>query len=94
MRFILEKQLWQAVVREVGNNTCVKASKPVSNPSNRRFDSTTQLAQWLGKTPRYAAKLADKRLIPYMALPGRDRLFDREKVLEALARFEVRAVGQ
>jgi len=61
---------------------------------NRRFDSASQLAQILGKTPRYVKDLADKGLIPFIAMPGRDRLYDREKVFAALSRFEIRAVGQ
>jgi hypothetical protein len=72
----------------------VKANHPTSSELNRRFDSTTQLAKWLGKTPRYVKRLADQKIIPYVALPGHDRIFDREKVVEALSRFEVRAVGQ
>ena len=44
-------------------------------------------------TPRYVKRLADQKIIPYVALPGHDRIFDREKVVEALSRFEVRAVG-
>ena len=64
------------------------------NAINRRFDSQSQLAEILGKTPRYVKELADAGLIPFIQMPGRDRLFDREKVFTALSRFEVKAVGQ
>jgi excisionase family DNA binding protein len=62
--------------------------------SNSRFDTRKGIAEWLGRTPRYVDKLAEEKIIPFIQLPGRDRLFDRERVAEALARFERKAAGQ
>jgi excisionase family DNA binding protein len=64
------------------------------NVRNNRFDTRKGIAEWLGRTPRYVDQLAEEKIIPFIKLPGRDRLFDRERVAEALARFERKAVGQ
>jgi hypothetical protein len=52
------------------------------------------IAALLDKSPRYVRYLADEKVIPCIQLPGRDRIYDIEKVFAALNRFEVEAVGQ
>jgi len=47
----------------------------------------------MGKTPRYVQQLAADKIIPSIRLPGRDRLFDWDKVLLALSRFEEKEIG-
>jgi hypothetical protein len=72
----------------------MKQSKPTDYGISRRFDGTDELAAFIGKSPAYVRKLAREKIIPFVKLPGRDKLFDRVKVLEALARFEVREIGR
>jgi hypothetical protein len=62
--------------------------------TNRRCTNEKGIAIILGKSPRYVRNLAEQKLIPFIALPGRDRIYDIERVMEALRRFEVKAVGQ
>jgi hypothetical protein len=61
---------------------------------NKRILTGKELAAELNKTPRYVHQLAKEKIIPYIAMPGRDRLYDLARVMEALNRFEVKAVGQ
>ena len=61
--------------------------------TSARIIGTAELAQRLGRTPRYVQRLAADKIIPSIKLPGRDRLFDWEKVLLALSRFEEREIG-
>jgi hypothetical protein len=63
------------------------------NNEEPRFLGTKDLARWIGRTPRYVQKLAAEKIIPSVCLPGRDRMFDREKVLLALSRFEEKEIG-
>jgi len=72
----------------------MKRDKSASSETNRRFDGTDELATYLGKSPSYVRKLAREKIIPYLKLPGRDKLFDRAKVLDALSRFEVKEIGR
>jgi len=61
--------------------------------SESRIVGTTELARRMGKTPRYVQQLAADKIIPSIRLPGRDRLFDWDKVLLALSRFEEKEIG-
>jgi len=64
-----------------------------TNNAESRFLGTKELARWLGRTPRFVQKLAAEKVIPSVKLPGRDRLFDKERVLAALSRFEQKEIG-
>jgi hypothetical protein len=59
-----------------------------------RYLGSAQLAKLLGHTPRYVRKLAQDRLIPSIQMPGRDIIYDIDRVRAALARFEVKEIGQ
>jgi hypothetical protein len=58
-----------------------------------RIIGTKELAQRMSRTPRYVQQLAADKIIPSIKLPGRDRLFDWDKVLVALSRFEEKEIG-
>jgi hypothetical protein len=72
----------------------MKAKNQAATGTNSRCTNEKGLAAVLQKSPRYVRNLADEKIIPYIALPGRDRIYDIERVMEALRRFEVKAVGQ
>jgi len=72
----------------------MERDKSSTHGPNQRFDGTDELAAFLGKSPSYIRKLAREKIIPYIKLPGRDKLFDREKVVDALARFEIKEIGR
>ena len=71
----------------------MKAQSQAPTGTNSRCTNGEGLASLLGKSPRYVRYLADEKIIPYIALPGRDRIYDVERVMEALRRFEVKAIG-
>lgn len=58
-----------------------------------RIIGTKDLAQRIGRTPRYVQQLAADKIIPSIKLPGRDRMFDWDRVLIALSRFEEKEIG-
>jgi hypothetical protein len=64
-----------------------------ANYSEARLVGTKDLALRIGRTPRYVQQLAADKIIPSIKLPGRDRLFDWERVLAALSRFEQKEIG-
>lgn len=64
-----------------------------SDSTAARIIGTAELAQRMGRTPRYVQRLAADKIIPSIKLPGRDRLFDWDKVLTALSRFEEKEIG-
>jgi hypothetical protein len=64
-----------------------------TNKSEARLLGTKDLAQRMGRTPRYVQQLAAEKIIPSIKLPGRDRMFDWERVLTALSRFEEKEIG-
>jgi len=64
----------------------------MSDPT--RYLNKTQLAQLLDLTKRGVEELMHARKIPFLALGHRTVRFDWEQVRKALARFEMKAVGQ
>jgi hypothetical protein len=61
---------------------------------NAAYLNQIQIAEWLGRTPRFVAKLVKARKIPEIRLSGKARLYDTVKVRAALERFEIKAVGE
>jgi hypothetical protein len=72
----------------------MKENNQATIGTNARCTNEKGLAEILQKSPRYIRYLADEKIIPCIKLPGRDRIYDIERVMEALRRFEVKAVGQ
>jgi excisionase family DNA binding protein len=64
------------------------------NIDNKRYLNLKEMAGLLGKSSDYVRRMAQKRIIPCIKLPGQDRIFEKEKVIAALARFEVKEVGR
>lgn len=58
----------------------------------KRLLDIKELSGQLGRPVRQIRSFAQARKIPYMKLGHRSLLFDPEKVVKALARFEVEAV--
>ena len=56
--------------------------------------SKIELAEKLGMKKRGIEELMRRRKIPFLALGHRTVRFDWEQVRKALARFEMKAVGQ
>ena len=64
-----------------------------TNNTEATLVGTKELPRRIGRTPRYVQQLTAEKIIPSIKLPGRDRLFDWEKVLTALSRFEEKEIG-
>ena len=69
-----------------------RAIKP--NTTNARLVRIEGLSQELGPPVRLLRTLMAQRKIPYVKIGHRTVLFEVDKVREALAKFEVKAVGQ
>jgi excisionase family DNA binding protein len=59
-----------------------------------RYLNKAELAAALGMTKRGVEELMRARKIPFLALGHRTVRFEWEQVRKALARFEMKAVGQ
>ena len=92
--FVPKEYLALGITRTLPSPHDMKRVKSTPREINRRFDGTDELAAFLGKCPSYVRKLAREKLIPYIKIPGRDKIFDRAKVVEALSRFEVKEIGR
>jgi DNA-binding transcriptional MerR regulator len=60
-------------------------------PKLGKLLTTNQIAEILGRTPRYIRQLSASGLIPYIQFPGRDRIYQEESVALALSRIESKA---
>jgi len=61
--------------------------------TNRILVNQKELALLIGRSPRFVANLAKARKIPEVKLSKKARLYDVQKVLLALSRFETQAIG-
>jgi excisionase family DNA binding protein len=68
-------------------------SSQLSEANSARYCNRKELAAYLGKSPAHITKLAAKRVIPSIRVPGSARMFEKEKVVAALERFQTKEIG-
>jgi hypothetical protein len=59
-----------------------------------RITDQIGLSKEINRTPRLIRDWTKRKLIPVIKMPGSDPLYDVERVIAALNRFEVREVGR
>jgi len=74
-------------------NTCHLLSHAQYACTMKRLLNTNELALELNKSARQIRYLVDARKIPVLRIGYRTNLFDLDKVLKALARFEIPEVS-
>ncbi len=76
------------------NQFVAELNRPVRQiPGLKRLLDTQQLALELNRPIRQIRSLVQARKIPVIKLGWRTNLFDVDKVLKALSKFEIPAVG-
>jgi len=71
------------------NNGTTKGIRPIIG----KFENYKELSSGINIPVRQLRTLVNKKIIPVICINRRVHLFDRQRVLDALSRFEIREVA-